>query len=261
MSEQAIRLSAFVGMLLAVALWELIAPRRPLQTGKATRWSTNLALVGIDTLTVKLLFPLLPIAFAHTVTAQGWGLSAMVAAPLWLKTAAAVIALDFIIYLQHVMFHHQPLLWRLHRVHHTDLDLDVTSGVRFHPGEIIISMVIKLGAIALLGAPPQAVLIFEVALNSCALFNHGNIRLPDALDQLLRPLLVTPDMHRVHHSTIVKETNSNYGFCLSWWDRLCRTYRPQPRHGHLEMTIGLNEYRDSKALTLPHLLVNPFKAR
>lgn len=261
MSEQALRLAAFVGTLLAVALWELIAPRRPLQTGKTARWSANLALVGIDTLAVKLLFPVLPIAFAHTVTAQGWGLCAVVATPLWLKTTAAVIALDFIIYLQHVMFHRLPLLWRFHRVHHTDLDLDVTSGVRFHPCEIIISLCIKLGAIALLGTPPQAVLIFEVALNCCALFNHGNIRLPDTLDQLLRPLLVTPDMHRVHHSTIAKETNSNYGFCLPCWDRLCRTYRSQPLHGHQGMTIGLNEYRDSKTLNLPRLLINPFTSR
>jgi sterol desaturase/sphingolipid hydroxylase (fatty acid hydroxylase superfamily) len=143
-------------------------------------------------------------------------------------------------------------------MHHTDLDLDVTSGNRFHPLEIIISMLIKMAAVVIVGAPAQAVLVFEVALNACAMFNHGNIKLPSTLDRLLRLFMVTPDMHRVHHSTIVRETNSNFGFNLPWWDRICGTYRPQPEKGHLEMSIGLKEYRDSKKLTLLRLLVQPF---
>ncbi len=256
--EQSIRLSVFAGVLLLVALWEIIAPRRPLQDNKIRRWLANLSLVVIDTISVRVLFPILPVALAQIAETRGWGLFNALQMTFWLKIILSILILDFIIYLQHLLFHFNPILWRLHRMHHTDLDLDVTSGNRFHPLEIIISMLIKMAAISVLGAPAQAVLAFEVVLNACAMFNHGNIKLPAALDRLLRLFIVTPDMHRVHHSVIVRETNSNFGFNLPWWDRICGTYRSQPEKGHLDMTIGLKEYRDPKKLTLLRLLVQPF---
>jgi sterol desaturase/sphingolipid hydroxylase (fatty acid hydroxylase superfamily) len=257
-TEQTIRLSAFAGVLLLVALGEIIAPRRPLLDNKRRRWFANLFLVVIDTVTVRLLFPILPVALAEVAEARGWGLFNVVQMSLWLRILLSFLILDFIIYFQHKLFHYTPILWRLHRMHHTDLDLDVTSGNRFHPLEIAISMLIKMAAVVLLGAPAQAVLAFEVVLNACSMFSHGNIKLPAAFDRLLRLFLVTPDMHRVHHSVIARETNSNFGFNFPWWDRLCKTYRPQPEKGHLDMTIGLNEYRDPKRLTLFRLLVQPF---
>ena len=256
--EQSIRLSVFAGVLLLVALWEIIAPRRPLRDNKLRRWFANLALVIIGTISVRALFPILPVALAQIAGTRGWGLFNTLQTALWLKILLSFIILDFIIYLQHLLFHFNPILWRLHRMHHTDLDLDVTSGNRFHPLEIIISMLIKMAAIIILGAPAQAVLAFEVVLNACAMFNHGNIKLPAALDRLLRLFIVTPDMHRVHHSVVVRETNSNFGFNLPWWDRICGTYRPQPEKGHVDMTIGLKEYRDPEKLTLLRLLVQPF---
>jgi sterol desaturase/sphingolipid hydroxylase (fatty acid hydroxylase superfamily) len=256
--EQTIRLSAFLSVLLLVALWELLSRRRPLQNNKLRRWLTNLSLVAINTIAVRVLFPVLPVAAAHYAQAHGSGVLNLLSLPFGLKALFSFILLDFVIYLQHLLFHNTPFLWRLHRMHHTDLDLDVTSGNRFHPLEIMISMVIKMAAIVLLGAPYQAVVAFEVVLNACAMFSHGNIKLPAALDRQLRLILVTPDMHRVHHSTIVQETNSNFGFNLPWWDRLCDTYRSQPEKGHLDMTIGLKEYRDPEKLTLLRLLVQPF---
>jgi len=256
--EAAIRLSVFAGVLLLVALWEIISPRRHLLDNKRRRWFTNLTLVVIDTIAVRLLFPILPVTLAVVAETQGWGIFNVLQIAPWLKILLSVLVLDFIIYLQHVLFHHIPILWRLHRMHHTDLDLDVTSGNRFHPLEIVISILIKMAAVLFLGAPAATVLAFEVILNACAMFNHGNIKLPAELDRLLRLLLVTPDMHRVHHSTIVRETNSNFGFSFPWWDRICGTYRPQPEKGHLDMTIGLTEYRDPKQLTLLRLLLQPF---
>ncbi len=256
--EQTIRLSVFAGVLLLVALGEIIAPRRPLLDNKRRRWFTNLTLVVIDTTAVRLLFPILPVALAQIAEARGWGLFNVLPVTLWLKILLSLLLLDFIIYLQHILFHYTPILWRLHRMHHTDLDLDVTSGNRFHPLEIMISMLIKMAAVVILGVPPVAALAFEVVLNACSMFSHGNIRLPAAFDRLLRLFLVTPDMHRVHHSTIVRETNSNFGFNLTWWDRICGTYRPQPEKGHLGMTIGLKEYRDPQRLTLLRLLIQPF---
>ncbi len=256
--EQTIRLSVFAGVLLLVALWEIIAPRRPLQDNRNRRWAINLSLVVIDTAAVRLLFPILPVALAHAAQARGWGLFNAFHLPYWPKVVLSFLILDFIIYLQHLLFHHIPTLWRLHRMHHTDLDLDVTSGNRFHPLEIIISMLIKMSAVVILGVPAVAVLAFEVVLNASAMFNHGNISIAAAIDRMLRLFLVTPDMHRVHHSTIVRETNSNFGFNLPWWDRIFGTYRPQPEKGHLEMTIGLKEFRDPKRLTLFRLLIQPF---
>ena len=257
-AEPTIRISVFAAVLLLVALWELISPRRPLLDNKRKRWFTNLTLVVIDTTAVRLLFPILPVALTQLAETRGWGLCNVLEMALWLKIILSLVMLDFIIYLQHLLFHYTPILWRLHRMHHTDLDLDVTSGNRFHPLEIIISMLIKMAAVVILGIPGQAMLAFEVILNASAMFNHGNIRLPPAFDRLLRLFLVTPDMHRVHHSTLLHETNSNFGFTLPWWDRICGTYRPQPEKGHLDMTIGLKEYRDPEKLTLIRLLLQPF---
>ena len=256
--EEYIRLASFLGVLAVVGAWELVAPRRPLTDSKGRRWFANLSLVALDTLVVRLLVPVLPTGMALVAQERGWGILNAVHLPVPVKIAAAVVALDFAIYLQHVMFHYVPVLWRLHRMHHTDLDIDVTTGNRFHPLEILISAGIKVAAVALLGATPLAVVIFEVALNATSQFNHGNVRIPGALDRWLRLAVVTPDMHRVHHSVIPRETNSNFGFNLPWWDRLCGTYRPQPEEGHEGMTIGLAKFRDPAQLTLGQLLLQPF---
>ncbi|MBI5484330.1 MAG: sterol desaturase family protein [Deltaproteobacteria bacterium] len=256
--EQIIRLVFFFGTLVVIAVWELIAPRRSLTVSKRQRWFTNLALVVINTAVVRFLLPVLPVGLALLAQERGWGVLNLVILPSWIKIALAVVALDFVIYLQHVLFHFLPILWRLHRMHHTDLDLDVTTGNRFHPVEIVISIWIKLAAVALFGPPVIAVIIFEVVLNATSQFNHGNILIPETVDRWLRLVVVTPDMHRIHHSVIPRETNSNFGFNLPWWDRLCGTYRPQPEQGHTGMSIGLKEFRDSAELTLPRLFLQPF---
>ena len=256
--EKVVRLAFFAGVLAVVAVWEAAAPRRSLTTGKGRRWFANLSLVAIDTAAAYFIFPLLPVGMALFAREQGWGILNQLDLPSWLNGALAVIALDFVIYLQHVMFHHVPVFWRFHRMHHTDLDFDVSTGNRFHPLEIILSTGIKLAAVAVLGAPPQAVLVFEVLLNATSMFNHGNIRIPAGIDRRLRLCMVTPDMHRVHHSVIPRETNANFGFNLPWWDRLCGTYRAQPDEGHEGMTIGLKEFRDPRMLTLHRLLALPF---
>jgi len=256
--EHVIRLSCFLGVLTAVAVWEVIAPRREPTVSKGRRWFANLSLVAIDTAVVRLFLPVVPVGMAYLARERGWGVLTMIDLPDWLAIVLAVVALDFVIYIQHLLFHFLPVLWRVHRMHHTDLDLDVTSGNRFHPIEIVISIGIKLMAVALLGPPAAAVVIFEVVLNATSQFNHGNIRLPEAVDRWLRLALVTPDMHRVHHSVIPRETNSNFGFNLPWWDRLCGTYRPQPEAGHTGMVIGLREFRDQEKLGLYRLLVLPF---
>jgi sterol desaturase/sphingolipid hydroxylase (fatty acid hydroxylase superfamily) len=256
--EQLIRLAFFFGVLAVVAVWELLAPRRPLIDSKQRRWFTNLSLVVIDTALLRFLLPVLPVGLAIMAQQRGWGILNSLAMSSWLAIILAIVALDFVIYLQHVLFHFLPVLWRLHRMHHTDLDIDVTTGNRFHPLEIVISSGIKLAAVYLIGPPVVAVVTFEVLLNATSQFNHGNIRIPAALDTWLRLIVVTPDMHRVHHSVIPRETNSNFGFNLPWWDRLCGTYRPQPELGHTEMSIGLKEFRDGATLTLPRLLIQPF---
>ena len=255
--EQIIRLSCFFGVLVIIAIWEALAPRRALTDSKRRRWFVNLSLVAINTAIVRISLPVLPIGVAFMAREKGWGILNMFALPDWAKIVLAVLVLDFVIYIQHVLFHYLPILWRIHRMHHTDLDLDVTSGNRFHPIEIVISIGIKLMAVALLGPPAVAVLIFETLLNATAQFNHGNIRLPEAVDRWLRLMLVTPDMHRVHHSIVPRETNSNFGFNLPWWDRLCGTYRPQPESGHTGMNIGLKEFRDPTKLSLYRLLILP----
>jgi sterol desaturase/sphingolipid hydroxylase (fatty acid hydroxylase superfamily) len=256
--EMTIRTGSFLGIFALVALWEILAPRRPLTTIKARRWSANLVILALNPLAVRLVFPILPVGMALLATERDWGLLNHVALPYWLQVVIGVIVLDFSIYLQHLLHHALPTLWRLHMVHHADLDLDVTTGLRFHPIEILVSMGVKLTTVATFGAPAVAVLIFEVALNATSMFNHGNIRIPLGVDRVLRLFVVTPDMHRVHHSVIIRETNSNYGFNLPWWDWLFGTYKDQPTKGHEGMTIGLAQFRDAKVLTLPYLLLLPF---
>jgi len=257
-NELLIRLGVFFGILVVMFLWELIAPRRPLTTSKITRWFSNLGLVLIDSIVVRLVFPTALAGITLLVQQRGWGLFNQSELPYLLKIIFSVLILDFVIYLQHIMFHSVPLFWRLHMVHHTDMDIDVTTGVRFHPVEIILSLGIKMIVVILIGAPLAAVLIFEIILNGTSMFNHGNVRYSQNIDSILRLLVVTPEMHRVHHSTIRWETNSNLGFNFPWWDRLFGTYRGQPAKGHLEMTIGLEPYKEPKKLTLPWLIVLPF---
>lgn len=259
-NDWAVRLGFFVGIFLAVAAWELKSPRRPLTVPKSSRWLNNLVLVGFNTLLLRLLFPAAAVGVAAFAGLHGWGLFNYAQVPFWLAVLCSVVVLDFMIWLQHVMVHSIPLLWRLHRVHHADLDYDVTTGARFHPIEILLSMLIKFAVILLLGPPVIAVLIFEVLLNATAMFNHGNIRLPESVDRWLRLVVVTPDMHRVHHSVQDDEANSNFGFNLPWWDRLFGTYKPQPRGGHEGMTIGIHKFRDPNEVDrLPGMLALPFK--
>jgi sterol desaturase/sphingolipid hydroxylase (fatty acid hydroxylase superfamily) len=257
--EPMIRLACFAGVLLLMALWEALAPRRRLTVGRPVRWASNLGLVVLDTLIVRFLVPLGAVGVALLAAERGWGVFHNVAVPAWLAVALAVVALDLAIYLQHVLFHAVPLLWRLHMVHHADLDFDATTGVRFHPVEILLSLGIKAGAVVLLGAPALAVLLFEVLLNGTSLFNHGNVRLPRWLDRVLRLVVVTPEMHRVHHSVVPRETNSNFGFNLPWWDRLFGTYRSQPAAGHEAMTIGIEQFRDPRELRLDRMLLQPWR--
>ena len=257
-NELGIRLAFFLGILLIMFFWERFAPRRRLTTSKITRWVSNLGLVLIDAMTVRLVFPTALAGIALIAQQNGWGLFNQFELPSLLKIIFSILILDFVIYLQHVMFHVIPLLWRLHMVHHTDMDIDVTTGVRFHPIEIILSMGIKTITVILTGAPSLAVLIFEILLNGTSMFNHGNVRYSQQIDSLLRLLVVTPEMHRVHHSTIRWESNSNLGFNFPWWDRLFGTYRPQPAKGHVEMTLGLDQYKEPQKLTLPWLIILPF---
>jgi sterol desaturase/sphingolipid hydroxylase (fatty acid hydroxylase superfamily) len=258
--EAVIRLGCFFSIFVLMAFWELMAPRRMPSVPKALRWGGNLGLVALNTILLRLLFPTAAVGAAAFAAAQGWGLLNHAAPPLWLGVLVAVVALDFAIWVQHVLFHAVPALWRLHRVHHADLDCDLTTGARFHPIEIVLSMLIKIAVVLVLGPPVVAVILFEVVLNGMAMFNHGNVRLPAALERWLRWVLVTPDMHRVHHSVEADETNSNFGFNLSWWDRLLGTYRDQPRAGHQDMTLGIADHRDPREVDrLPGMLALPFR--
>jgi sterol desaturase/sphingolipid hydroxylase (fatty acid hydroxylase superfamily) len=258
-NEPVIRLGAFAGVLAAIALWELLAPRRHQKIGRGWRWPNNLAIVVLDTLLVRLVFATAAVGMALLAETHGWGLFQALDAPAWLAVVASVILLDLAIYLQHVLFHAVPVLWRLHRMHHADLEFDVTTGVRFDPIEILLSMGIKLGVVAALGTPAVAVLLFEVLLNATSMFNHGNVRLSPKLDRVLRWIVVTPEMHRVHHSVVPRETNSNFGFNLPWWDRMSGTYRAQPEAGHEGMTIGIEQFRDPRELRLDRMLLQPFR--
>jgi sterol desaturase/sphingolipid hydroxylase (fatty acid hydroxylase superfamily) len=258
--EATLRLAAFFGIFALMALWELHAPRRALTVSKALRWGSNLGLLMLNTILLRLLFPVAAVGLAATAATQGWGLLNHFAVPFWVALPLAVIAMDLVIWLQHVLVHAVPALWRLHRVHHADLDYDLTTGARFHPLEIVLSMLIKFATILVLGPPVVAVILFEVILSGMAMFNHGNVGLPDWLDRRLRWVFVTPDMHRVHHSVEADETNSNFGFNLSWWDRLFGTYREAPRAGQVGMTIGIEDHRDPREVdSLPGMLALPFR--
>jgi sterol desaturase/sphingolipid hydroxylase (fatty acid hydroxylase superfamily) len=260
-NEAYIRLGFFFGVLAVMALWELAAPRRRLTMSKSVRWMSNLSLTFLNTVLVRAVIGLMGVKLAFLAADHNWGILSAFDVPFPLAGIISILVLDLIIYIQHVLFHMLPLLWRLHKMHHVDLDIDVTTGARFHPVEILISIGIKMAAIVALGAPPWAVVAFEVLLNATAMFNHANAYLPLGVDRILRLFVVTPDMHRVHHSVIIKETNSNYGFNLPWWDRLFGTYIPQPAKGHLDMKIGLANYRDPQKNTLPWMLVIPFLSK
>jgi len=269
-----IRLGAFLGVLVAMALCEVFAPRRPLTLARSWRWPNNLGVAAINATLLRVLLPAAAVAVGAAAQLKHWGLfnnlpptfdsrlhgaatvPSMILPPIILLS---VVLLDFTIYMQHVMFHAVPAFWRVHRMHHADLDFDVTTGARFHPLEIVISMIIKIAAIAAIGAPPQAVVIFELVLNATSMFSHSNVRIPLAIDRRLRWLMVTPDMHRVHHSVIRAETNSNFGFNLSWWDRVLGTYRAQPERGHLGMTIGLDQFRNPAELRIDRMLLQPWR--
>ena len=258
-SELLIRLGAAVAIFGPLALWELLAPRRAAAVGRARRWPSNLAIVVLDALLVRLLIPAAAVGVAVIAAQRGWGLLNIAPWPPLLEGLIGFVALDLAIYGQHVAFHKVPLLWRLHRMHHADLDIDVTTGLRFHPIEILLSMLLKMAVVVLIGIPATAVIVFEVVLNATSMFNHSNAAMPAWLDRIVRLLVVTPDMHRVHHSVLRRETDSNFGFNLPWWDRLFRTYRGVPEAGHDGMTVGLPIFRDPKELRLDRLLSQPFR--
>ncbi len=261
-NEKVIRLGFFVGTLAIMALWEVVAPKRALTASKAVRWLNNLGLVFFNSFIARLLFPAAAIGVASFAASNGWGLLNFYDVPFIVAVVVSVIAMDFIIYLQHVMVHAVPILWRLHRVHHADPDIDVTTGARFHTIEIILSMLIKFATIVVLGPPVVAVVIFEVLLNALAMFNHSNVRFTKTLDTVLRFFVVTPDMHRIHHSVEDDEANSNFGFNLSWWDRLFGTYRDEPRGGHEGMTIGIHKFNKPMDVSWIHgMLLLPFKGK
>jgi len=255
--EAWIRAAFFFGIFFCVAVSEAVFPRRQRTLRRLVRWRINLGIIAVNTLLARLLLPAAAMAVAAAAAKSGWGLLNYAGLPYPVTVLIGVLLLDLVIYLQHLMFHAVPLLWRLHMVHHADLDIDVTTGLRFHPIEIILSMFIKMAAVAAVGPPVLAVLIFEILLNGTAMFNHGNIRLPAGIDRFLRLIVVTPDMHRVHHSVIIRETNSNFGFNFPWWDRMFGTHRPQPAAGHDGMRIGLSQFRKPEALTLARILVLP----
>ncbi|MEP2101117.1 MAG: sterol desaturase family protein [Parasphingorhabdus sp.] len=256
--EAIIRLTVFAGIFLIMALLEIAMPRKQRVLAKTIRWFTNISLVIVNTLTLRLIMPILAVGMADYAAARGWGILVFVDLPLWIEIIIAFLLLDMLIYAQHIAFHKIPILWRFHKVHHADRDLDVTSGARFHPIEAVFSMAYKLLCIVLIGPAAFAVFLFEVVLNGASMFNHANVRLPLGFDRLLRLFIVTPDMHRVHHSVIERETNSNYSFFLTIWDRIFGTYIAQPEKGHDAMTIGLSEYQDSKPANLIWSLIVPF---
>ena len=258
-SEALIRMSFFFGMLVAMVGWEVAAPRRRREIPRQLRWTNNLIVVVLDTILVRLTFPIAAVGLALLAEGRGWGLLNLFETPAWLAFVVSLLALDLAIYLQHVMFHAVPAFWRLHRMHHADMEFDVTTGLRFHPVEILMSSGVKLAVVATLGPPAIAVLVFEVLLNASSMFNHSNVRIPPGVDRVLRWLVVTPDMHRVHHSIHVRETNSNFGFNLPWWDRWLGTYRAQPGEGHERMTIGIEQFRTLRDLWIDRMLIQPWR--
>ena len=262
-SEPTIRLTAFLAIFATMAVFELVSPRleRDEVVGalKSKRWFTNLSMVVISSVCLRVVFPLAAVGTAIWAQTNGYGLFPWLGVNPVVAGILAFIILDFAVWLEHVVSHKFPILWRIHRMHHADTGFDVTTALRFHPLEIVLSMVWKAAIIVALGAPAEAVLIFEIVLNGTAMFNHSNVKLPLGLDRVLRLVLVTPDMHRVHHSTIEAETNSNYGFNFPFWDRIFKTYTDQPRKGHIDMDIGLDEYRDTKPTQLVWALLLPFR--
>lgn len=261
LNPELIRLSVFFAVFMLCALWEWSCPRKALTQSKATRWLNNLGLVGLNSVCLSLLMPVLAIEAAYWAQQDSIGLFNWVDLPQVAEIALSVIILDGVIYAQHVLFHFSPWLWCLHRMHHADQDIDVTTGSRFHPLEMILSLWIKITCVIILGVSPFAVLIFEIALNASAMFNHSNAKLPLKMDRWLRWLVVTPDMHRVHHSVIVRETHSNFGFFLSCWDRLFRTYRAQPELGHKQVIIGLPLFREKREQWLDKMITQPFREK
>lgn len=257
--ETLIRGAAFVGIFAAMAVWELAMPRRGRVWARRERWPGNVGIVLIDTAVVRLALPLAAVGTALAAAEHGWGLAHRYAVPSAVAGVAGLFVLDAAIYLQHVVFHRVPVLWRVHRLHHADLDVDATTALRFHPIEIVLSMLFKMGLVAALGVPAWSVLVFEITLNGAALFNHGNVAIPPRVDRWLRKLIVTPDVHRVHHSVIPEETNSNYGFNLIVWDRLFGTYRAEPAAGHTGMRLGLEYFREPSELKLARMLWQPFR--
>jgi sterol desaturase/sphingolipid hydroxylase (fatty acid hydroxylase superfamily) len=257
--ESLVRISAFTLVFTAMAAWEIVAPRRKLAAGRKPRWPSNLGMLLVDVLAVRVLVPTAAVGAALFAAGRGFGLFHLAGLRLSVAALLGFLVLDLAIYGQHVVFHKVPALWRLHRMHHADLDIDVTTGLRFHPFEILISLAIKIAIVIAFGIPVVAVLLFEVVLNATSMFNHANVSMPPALDRVLRLILVTPDMHRVHHSIVRRETDSNFGFNLPWWDRLFGTYRALPEAGHDRMTIGLPIFRDPRELRLDRLLTQPFR--
>ena len=257
--EPWIRLGAFGMVFVAMAAWEVLSPRRRLAHSRRLRWSSNLGIVVLNSVLLRLVLPVSAIGLSVIAQERGWGLFNQLSMSPAFALVLAVIALDFAIYLQHIMFHAVPALWRLHRMHHADLDFDVTTGARFHPVEIMLSAGIKLTVVAALGPSPLAVLLFEVLLNATSMFNHANVRFPIAIDRVLRLVVVTPDMHRVHHSVLPHETNRNFGFSLPWWDRLFGTYLAQPSVDHERLTVGVSQFREAKELRLDRMLLQPFR--
>lgn len=257
--DSILRFSIFAIVFAGVATLEVFWPRRKQILTRRDRWPGNIGLTILNVLLMRFILPLSLTGFADMANQNGLGILSQITMPLTIQIFLSIVLLDLVIYAQHVVFHQIPFLWRLHRVHHADTEIDITTALRFHPIEILISMAIKFTAVAAIGTPAEAVLLFEIILNACAMFNHGNLRLPNNVDSILRHFLVTPDMHRVHHSVIVAETNSNYGFNIPLWDWLFGTYCAQPKHGHTDMTIGLNQFRNPREENLIRLLTQPFR--
>lgn len=257
--EIVVRVGCYTVVFAGMALWEWFVPRRRLSVGRQPRWANNLGILAIDIITVRLLVPTTAVGVAMIASERGWGLFPFLGLPYWEALVSGVITLDFAVYIQHRLFHYVPALWRLHRMHHADLDIDVTTGVRFHPLEILLSLAIKIAAVAVLGVPATAVLIFEVLLNATSMFNHSNVAIPQQLERIARWIVVTPQMHQVHHSIERAETDSNFGFNLPWWDRLFGTYRAKPKAGEDRMVVGLPIFRDVAELNIVRLLTQPFR--
>ena len=257
--EPGLRLALFAIVLVVMAVWEVARPRRPQQLGRVSRWPSNLGVVALDTIVVRLVLPMSAVGLAILWEERGWGLLQALGSPHWISMIVSLLVLDLAIFGQHVMFHFVPVLWRLHRMHHADQEFDATTGIRFHPIEILLSMGVKFAVIAAFGTPAAAVFVFEVVLNATSMFNHGNVTIPKGWDRALRWVLVTPDMHRVHHSIVTRETNSNFGFNLPWWDYIFGTYVDQPAAGHDGMILGIDQFRTPEEQRLDRMLTQPFR--